>query len=544
MNARFEQIRSSMLWAAWADALGFISELTSEENLRRRTGGRPLTTPMPWSRIIGGRMGVRANLPRGCYSDDTQLRLATARSITARGFDVEAFARVELTVWPNYALGGGRATRAAAASMSKQQANWATNFFDGWENAGGNGAAMRIQPHVYAADDLGSMRHLVDVVKNTIVTHGHPRAIVGAVFHAVALSIALLDQRVPGPRQWSSVLEITRSGIHAFAESSELALYWVPQWERKTSSSFEAAWHRTVDEIEELLRAAELAMPAGSRLDRSRAADAYEALVAALSLDEDRTRGSGTNTTVAALALAAAFPDHPAQSAQLAAGRLNTDTDTIATMAAAIVGAAAPRDLMSPVQDADYLEYEASRLAAIADGAKLPGFAYPDLLHWSPPKSALEATGLIDGELALAGLGLLTPVAPPHENRDAVWRWSRTDFGQTLLVKHRHDLRELPTARHPARRSLQDRDVQYKISFVSQPEPPQAVHTIVQPTLLDVEDHETPVGRRSIIALLEELAMSGYKDSDIGHTFKELVASRPQDVELFTIELAKRLQRE
>ncbi|KEP74534.1 hypothetical protein HR12_08320, partial [Microbacterium sp. SUBG005] len=122
-----------MLWAAWADALGFISELTTAENLRRRTQGRDLVRPMPWSRIVGGRMGVRVGLPEGCYSDDTQLRLSTSRAISNHGFDVEAFARVELPVWPSYALGGGRASKAAAAAMTKQQANWANNFFDGWK---------------------------------------------------------------------------------------------------------------------------------------------------------------------------------------------------------------------------------------------------------------------------------------------------------------------------------------------------------------------------------------------------------------------------
>src|SRR6185437_7951231 len=112
--ARLSRTVGSMLWAAWADALGFISELTDDAGLRRRLQGKPLTEPVQWTRRIGGKFGVEMTLPSGCYSDDTQLRLATARAVHGAGFDVEAFARIELAIWPAYALGGGRATKAAA----------------------------------------------------------------------------------------------------------------------------------------------------------------------------------------------------------------------------------------------------------------------------------------------------------------------------------------------------------------------------------------------------------------------------------------------
>src|SRR5262249_4453738 len=123
------RVVSSMLWAAWADAAGFISELTDESGLNRRLKGRPLVEPVEWVRRVGGKFGVEVTLPAGCYSDDTQLRLATARAISGHGFDVEAFARVELPVWPAYALGGGRASRAAAANLAKPSTPWFGNFF-------------------------------------------------------------------------------------------------------------------------------------------------------------------------------------------------------------------------------------------------------------------------------------------------------------------------------------------------------------------------------------------------------------------------------
>ena len=109
---------------------------------------------MGWQRRVGGRGGVSVRLPAGCWSDDTQLRMAVSRAISHRGFDVQAFAHVELPIWPSYALGGGRASKAAAKNLGKPNALWYANAFPRWFEAGGNGAAMRIQPHVWSSPEL------------------------------------------------------------------------------------------------------------------------------------------------------------------------------------------------------------------------------------------------------------------------------------------------------------------------------------------------------------------------------------------------------
>ena len=151
LERRRRRTVGSMLWAAWADALGLHLRTDRRSRIAPTSQGRPLTEPVEWTRRIGGKFGVDTTLPAGCYSDDTQLRLATARAVHGAGFDVEAFARIELAVWPAYALGGGRASKSAAAQMAKPSVPWFGNFYDGWLNAGGNGVAMRIQPHVWAA---------------------------------------------------------------------------------------------------------------------------------------------------------------------------------------------------------------------------------------------------------------------------------------------------------------------------------------------------------------------------------------------------------
>lgn len=441
LSEHTRRVDSSMLWSAWADALGWISELTSASNLQRRTKGRPLTEPMEWQRQIGGRMGVRVNLPAGCYSDDTQLRLATARSISSSGFDVEAFSRVELPVWQAYALGGGRASKSAATSMARQNANWAANFYSGWQNSGGNGAAMRIQPHVYAAGAQDrSFDHLEDVIKNAVTTHGHPRALVGAIFHATVLTIALREGRVPDNSDWNSILGTAHASVDFFDRVPELSAYWRPTWEKASARNFEDAWHAAVDEVQQLLNACidPLKRLRIAGRDRDAARNEYEVLVSTLGLDDVETRGSGIATAIAATILALAFPEHPAHCAQLAASRLDTDTDTIATMAAAIVGATIPTRLQSPVQDNAYISHEATRLSRIAAGENSDAFPYPDLLKWNAPKTALDSVGVVDGGgLVLAGFGSIEPFGETYSTRTSVWQWAKTSFGPTMLLKRR-----------------------------------------------------------------------------------------------------------
>lgn len=447
---RNQRVVSSMLWAAWADAVGFVSELTDEAGLKRRLRGRVLTEPVEWVRRVGGRFGVDARLPAGCYSDDTQLRLATGRSISGHGFDVEAFARVELTVWPSYALGGGRASKAAAANLTKQNTPWFGNFFEGWFNAGGNGVAMRIQPHVWSAPRPATLGpHILDVILNGVTTHGHPRALVGGVLHALALGWTLENGTVPKLGELPDLLNMTNRAVGLLDEHMQLASLWRPSWEAATGSSFAEAWHRTVQECADLSTAAQAACEGASSPEAG-----YAALVEALHLKEPNQRGSGTATTVAAMALAAMLPNDPVAVTLLASLSLGTDTDTIATMAAALVGASVTQVPATPVLDADYMSNEASRFASLSAGEAAAAFSYPDLLHWTPPRSQLDVVGLIGGQTVLGGLGWiqLMPGSKPHESKDGLWQWVISDFGPSFFVKRRHELRTLPEGNRPARR--------------------------------------------------------------------------------------------
>ena len=432
-DERTSRTRASMLWAAYADALGFISELVDEKGLRRRTRGKPLEDLIDWRRRVGGRSGVDMDLPAGCWSDDTQLRMAVGRAIGPHGFDVEAFARIELPVWPSYALGGGRASKAAAAALGKSDALWYANQFDGWERAGGNGAAMRVQPHVWASPKLDG-DFLSAVIKDSVCTHGHPRAIVGACFHALTLAHCLQEGAVPDGDECLRLAESIRGAIRLIDQHRSLGPTWRGLWEKASGRSLDEAWEETVDELQHALSAA---TTSGGSPD-----EAYDHICSSLGLDIEEQRGSGILTPVAAVLLAG-VQTSTREAVLTACNRLGTDTDTIATMVGALMGAATPSDVPPSLPlDSEYLVREADRLSALAAGGPTDPARYPDLLVWAAPRTQADALVVTDHGLVVEGLGPVEPLGDSafSARRDFAWMWVRTTFGQTLLIKHRPDL--------------------------------------------------------------------------------------------------------
>jgi ADP-ribosylglycohydrolase len=433
---RSAKIRRSALWAAYGDALGWISELTNPAGLRRRAGGAPLCRPIEWTRRIGGRAGITTLLPQGCYSDDSQLRLATGRAIGPNGFDVEAFAKVELPIWLSYELGGGKSTSAAAANLAKPKATWFANTFKGWVNSGGNGAAMRIQPHVWAArtpDNAGSF--LPDVIRNAVCTHSHPIGILGAVLHALTLARTMVTGLCLSADDLLAATDVAADLPEIMRHDTEIGSYWRVAFERE-SGAFSEAWMRAIDECKDAIRIA-----SGNTSSQS-GADRYADIVDRLKLRDPARRGSGMLTAVAAVGLIWC-ETRPEEALRIAANAIGTDTDTIATMAGAILGATAETEPPVEVLDVDLFRSEADRLADIARGGRPKGHRYPDLLRWSAPRA--RADTLIyskDGSLYVRGLGRAEALSEPmlSSGQDFMWQWVRLEAGQTLLIKRRKDL--------------------------------------------------------------------------------------------------------
>jgi hypothetical protein len=174
-----------------------------------------------------------------------------------------------------------------------------------------------------------------------------------------------------------------------------------------------------------------------------------------LRLFNPEVRGSGLLTSIAAVALLWRVPEVEA-ALKIAANAVGSDTDTIATMAGAIGGAAAPALPATEIQDLKLMQDETTRLVESATGKARPGHSYPDLLHWTAPRS--QADALLQGpdSLVVAGLGVATaldgePLRSP--GGDFHWQWVGLDFGQSLFIKRRPNLEAVPPSRNEVRKA-------------------------------------------------------------------------------------------
>lgn len=435
-HAFTQTVVESALWAAAGDALGWITELShGPAGVKNRTGSTEVKQPVAWQRLIAGRNGPKVALPAGTYSDDTQLRLAVSRSIRGNGvFDVETFAKIELPVWPTYALGAGLGTKAAALNLSRRGVNWFSNFYvkgaQSYIQSGGNGAAMRIQPHVWSSkgDD---QEMLLNVFRDAITTHGHPHGFCGAVFHALVLKETLQEGSIPGPSSWKEIAQQFLELPKIIREDSQLVDFWLASWERETKNTLEEAMSRFCGEaLHDISRVSEAI--------NDNPVSAYKSAISSIGCLTDRFRGSGFKTALAASVLSYLYRSEPIEEALvLSANVLESDTDTIATMAGALLGAIAGRSPIWNIQDSDYIISDATRLANIAIGNPQSSFSYPDIGRWNPPVNQGASIRVYEDRLAIAGLGALETYGDEYSFGDHVWQWSTLPFGQTILAKRK-----------------------------------------------------------------------------------------------------------
>jgi ADP-ribosylglycohydrolase len=471
----------SALWAAWGDALGFPTELTRDEaQLQRRLDAVSAEATVPWSRRVGGRYGPTVPLPAGTYSDDTQLRLAVSRCIRApQRFDVEAFSKIELPVFLSYGLGVGRATKSAAKSIERGGVRWYSNFYGDtvrYVAAGGNGAAMRIQPHVWASGDFRPETYLPSVVRDVLVTHGHPRGLIGAALHALSLGTTLRESAIPSPPRWRAMVGYLERLDQVVASDEVLAEQWVPRWEREAGTGWREALLSTIGETSDLVETAAATEPRGND------ADAYARLAASLGGLDPATRGSGVVSAILSLWLAYWSGRNSERGPILAANLLGSDTDTNASMAGALAGVIAPSGPRGSILDRDYIATEAARLERLAEQQPSESFPHPDPLKWRPPKTLADVVGLLNGRIAVAGLGPAREEGEPFAGQGrpgGMWQWLHLHFGQHLLVKRRPDLMPLPDYALPRQRPVRPEQIQLPTA-ASEPQLPATVEAAVE----------------------------------------------------------------
>lgn len=442
------QISNCLLWSVYGDALAVSISYSGRQKLIDQFIIDKFEMPIE-SKRLGGPV---IPLLKGCYSSDTQLRLATARCIRKDGvFDVEAFAKVELPVWRSYSILPRASTKAAAKSLIKSGVQWNNNFFqnkdgDYFQNTGCD-CATRILPHVLASPPLRKDSDILsDVLRNTIVTHGSPVSIVGACFHALCVSFFIRENRPALPSDLRNLASNLRYLPKLVKRDNEIRDVWLSVWESTYGQSLEIALLNTVDQLLIFISRQE---KQNSRLDCLDSAESFQ-----LVLPRSSLLGDPIEAAFLASWIASEYADRPIDALLKAA---KFDVDGLLTMVGALVGAFAVESPPHQVADQEYILQQSNRLQRLGDGAKVNGTSYPDLLSWQPPKNEIDYVGKADTGWQLAGLGEMMPLQSLPEkdfSNHTDWHWFQLQFGQCVLLKHRQipdqlDSRLLPLPTKP-----------------------------------------------------------------------------------------------
>lgn len=366
--------KGSIKLSAIGDALGWITEFEkSSQSLKEKFGTEKIDKFYAWQKTVGGRFyGYIDNIKAGSYSDDTQLLLAVARSIKADGsLDHNHFAKIELANWLDYARGGGRTVKTAADKIQRKSVQWFNNFYNfkvngennDYRQSGANGAAMRVLPIALA--NLGDVEKIKEeIFCNSIITHGHPRALLGAMLYGYAVNQIIVIR--PEDFNWENY--ITQIGLD-FPKKFDLSFFnkpelkeWLKEWNKSSNKPFELVYEEILIETQQYLRLV------------------YQNIKQNISVQEtlqklgcfaSATKGSGTSTVIAGIYLATKFHNEPLQAIIEAVNSLGSDTDSIAAFAGGLVGALHGHKIIpeqwKSVQDVEYLDSISERLLAISE---------------------------------------------------------------------------------------------------------------------------------------------------------------------------------
>ena len=417
----FERIAGALFGGAIADSLGWGTEFArSKREVVKRFGDDYVRDPSTC--VYTGqayRYAYIDYVQPGEYSDDTQLTLCTARSLNSNGtFNAEHFAKKELPLWLDYARGAGRTITAAAKALKRRETSWDNNFFTfqgqktrlDYRDAGANGAAMRISP-IALANILNPQIIPREVARNCIITHGHPRAILGASVYARALWFLAAK---PQPNLQSFLQDIKDFACSLTLDTLDSSLVnWVKRWNSDGPQTFQSLWNLTQTEM---LRFIDIAA-------RSRQCSLSQ-VMHELGCFNPETKGSGTSTVAAAIAIFLRRGGNFEHTVLEAVNMIGTDTDTIGAMAASLVGACQgylgiPERWAKQMQDYDYFLRVSEALSRIASRTAsvnelLPDYSYERMFRSRDIVSLTKSRIVVEGQRVshpLFGLGWVTGVS-------------------------------------------------------------------------------------------------------------------------------------
>lgn len=349
-----EKYTGALIGAAIGDALGWPNEQNSK-NIRKNRNS--IKTYVEWNRRAGGKYWPHEQkICAGEYSDDTQLIIATARSLLRGRQWSNFFRQAELPAWLKYERGGGGETKRAAQKWANNISPWDEKSNSPLEikdyfMAGGNGVAMRILPHIFRNEE-NVEKIMEQVVLNGMYTHGHPRALIGAMLYAMAvrtliqqdvvLSYGELIDVLIEEKQWSELPEVNNIAI------------WKSEAEIYAQYDYDRIWNECVKETINYLKIAKEALNQGIL-------DLRDDTLQKLGCYNSKINGAGNVSAVVSIYLFSKYADDPTMAIYETANLSNADTDTLASMVGGLVGALNGKDWipieLRGVQDYSLFEY-------------------------------------------------------------------------------------------------------------------------------------------------------------------------------------------
>lgn len=352
----------AMLGAAYGDALGWPNERIFKSSIIKKNQGR-LYELKKWVRHSGGRFFPHEEIiDAGDYSDDTQLMLCLSRSLQKGKDWWTYFTHVELPFWAVYERGGGSATKRAVESWSDRLSPWSSGrksqdvykYFD----AGGNGVAMRILPHILCSAEREFPEIAANIFLDGITTHGHPRALIGALAYGFALWVAFRKEKKLAYGELVEELLANIGVWSAIPVSASIPPEWLSQAE-KSLPGYSKQWDAIKVEFLLYLETCREEISKGALSFEDEALKKFQCFNRDIS-------GAGTVAALAAIYLASRHAADPINGVVKAAFAIGADTDTIASMTGGLLGCINGSDWLFSVkqniQDVSYIEKNALNL--------------------------------------------------------------------------------------------------------------------------------------------------------------------------------------
>ena len=351
----------SLLGAIVGDALGWPNENRNNRLYYNNADKqRDVLNFVRWQRKAGGQyQAYKETVLPGEYSDDSQLLLATARSLMYGRDWAKYFFHFEIPFWLLYERGGGGATKRAARKITQKKSPWGKSNkveeIKSYFNAGGNGVAMRILPHVYyCAGNIEEMRK--QVFTNGIYTHGHPRALLGALLYAQAVHY-LINKK--DSLAYGELVVHLLNIVNIWGEMPQPIDSWRNAACSFTNIQYSDLWEKTVEEVKQSLLIVREAIENG-------AMDLTDETLEKLKCFDKKENGSGVVASVVSIYLVSKFAvDRELPLAECIALK-NADTDTLASMVGGLLGAIYGtewiRDEWKTIQDYQYIVQVAEQL--------------------------------------------------------------------------------------------------------------------------------------------------------------------------------------